>query len=97
MEFEGVSIQHFIPGRVRLKVDAVRRAPEFARQVEDRLATVPGITAVEANALTGGVLVCYDQRQLLADASVDALLSALRELFPGLDIDFVRSALQARR
>ena len=65
------------PGRVRLRLRALRGQPQLAGQLAEALAAVEGIRQVEANPTTGSVLI------LFADAvypSPDALLEAITHL-----------------
>lgn len=49
------------PGRIRMRVAAIKRAPELARKAEARLAKQAGITSATANPVTGTVLVSFDE------------------------------------
>jgi copper chaperone CopZ len=51
---------HHVPGRLRLRIAAVKRNPGRAKVVEDLIEGRPGITSVDANTLTGSVTVIYD-------------------------------------
>ncbi len=65
------------PGRVRLRLGALRGQPQVADQLTEALAAVEGIRQVQANSTTGSVLI------LFADAvypSPDALLEAITQL-----------------
>jgi hypothetical protein len=91
---DGVKVMSFIPGRVRLRVDLLKGAKTLAGQAQARLAEVPGIREVEANPVSGSLLVKYDSRRLAEQASVDALAAALDELFPTLDLSRFKQQLQ---
>jgi hypothetical protein len=81
----GVSVVHAIPGRIRLKVAALRGNPALTEAIQDRLAAVRGIDWVETNPRTGSVLILYEVERLRSDESVQALSEALQPLFPGLE------------
>jgi hypothetical protein len=81
----GVSVVHAIPGRIRLKVAALRDNPALAEAIQDRLASVRGIDWVETSPRTGSVLILYEAKRLGSDESLQALSQALQPLFPGLD------------
>ena len=51
---------HALPGRLRVKVAGVKKSPPMAGHVEQALLQEPGVTAAEANPLTGSVLVHFD-------------------------------------
>lgn len=49
MEPEDVKVMHFIPGRVRLRVERLKGDRALAQRVRERLATVSAITRVDIN------------------------------------------------
>jgi copper chaperone CopZ len=51
---------HHVPGRLRLRIAALKRNPGRAKAVQDLIEGRPGITSVDASALTGSVTVLYD-------------------------------------
>lgn len=62
---------HHIPGRLRVRVGALKGNPCAAHKVATMLREVEGVGQVEANTLTGSVLIHYDHQttsgtQLLA-------------------------------
>lgn len=81
-----VRVLHYIPGRLRLRVDAVKRSPEFAARVEREMAEVPGVRRVEARASTGSVMLEYDRTALRAPETQDRLRGALGRLLPPGDL-----------
>ncbi len=85
MSIQGLEIVHALPGRVRLKVAKLRGDPVLAGEAQTKLGGVPGIRGVEANALTGSVLIHYDQEQLMSLKSLTALSKTLAQLVPELD------------
>jgi len=64
---------------VRLRLGELRANPALARRVQDQLAAARGVRQVEANPLTGSVLVLYAPHERAA------VLEALTGLFPDLD------------
>jgi hypothetical protein len=85
MAIKGICVVHAMPGRVRLKVDKVKGDPAFAQKAQDKLGRMPGIKRVEAQPLTGSVLVHYDAAALLADGALAALTDGFSELFPEIE------------
>lgn len=55
-----IEILHAIPGRVRLRVGGLKRDPGSAREIQDRIADHPGVRQVEANPVTGSVVIHFD-------------------------------------
>ncbi len=51
---------HTVPGRLRVKLTAIKRAPELAGPVEHALRQESGVIEVATNPVTGSVLVHYD-------------------------------------
>lgn len=93
MQISTAKIVSFIPGRVRLKIDALQGDPDFAGEVERRLREVDAITSVEIKPETGSVLVKYDRRKIATPENVEALCSHLTELFPDFDTQRIRKWL----
>jgi copper chaperone CopZ len=69
----GAAYLHVIEGRFRLKVPAIKGAPDEALLLESRLELVEGVERVTANPVTGSVLVHYDARETSAEDVTDAL------------------------
>jgi copper chaperone CopZ len=67
---------HVVKGRVRVKVPEVKRCRVKAREVEQTLRKMHGVTHVKANPVTGNVLVLFQPQ--LVDST--CILSALRSL-----------------
>jgi hypothetical protein len=86
MGVSGIRIVHAIPGRVRLKIVYLRDNPELARELRERLVSVQGIRRVEANPLTGSLLVLYDPEEMTSLGSLFMLSEAVTPLSPGLNM-----------
>jgi len=67
-----VAISTAVPGRARLRVVAVRGRKVLASRLEERIAGDLGVHTVQANPLTGSVLVRFDPGQV----DLRALLTA---------------------
>jgi Heavy metal associated domain 2 len=93
MGIAGIRVVHAIPGRLRLKIAQLRDNPELARELYERLSGRRGIQRVEANALTGSVLVLYDAEEITSLESVLALAETLTPLFPELDMQEIEKWL----
>jgi hypothetical protein len=48
------------PGRLRLRFSQLRRQPLYAAQVAAAIRGLDGVLSVDANAVTGGLLIVYD-------------------------------------
>jgi Ca2+-transporting ATPase len=59
-----VVVSTAVPGRVRLRLPALRDAPLLAHAVETRLAGHAAVHSVTTNAITGSVLIRFDTRRL---------------------------------
>lgn len=53
-------VVHRLPGRLRLRLTELRNDPEALANVAAKLRATPGIQAVEANAVTGSLLLRYE-------------------------------------
>jgi hypothetical protein len=94
MGIPGIRVVHAIPGRVRLKIISLRDNPELAREIRARLAGLQGIRRVEANPLTGSLLVLYDPEEITSLESLFTLSEALIPSLPGLDLGDIAQCLE---
>jgi Heavy metal associated domain 2 len=94
MEIPGIRVVHAIPGRVRLKIIYLRDNPELAREIRARLAGVQGIRRIEANPLTGSLLVLYDPEEITSLESLLTLSGTLIPVLPGLDLGDIAKWLE---
>jgi hypothetical protein len=93
-ELKGVTVMHAMPGRVRVKIARVRKNPELARQAQEKLGQVPGIHRVEANHLTGSLLILYDLASLASLETLGPLAEVMGELFPEIELESLAGGLQ---
>jgi hypothetical protein len=59
---------HALPGRLRVRVPAIKKAPEVAARVEQTLRQEEAVVNVAASPVTGSVLVHYDPAQICASS-----------------------------
>ena len=82
-QLEAVSI---LPGRIRIRVPLIRDTPALAEELADELRGLDDVTAVTANATTGGVLVQFHEHRpiesVVAEVTVRVRLLAAREPRP---------------
>jgi hypothetical protein len=64
---------HALPGRMRVKLTAIKKAPAAAKELEEALRREPGIAEAVANPVTGSMLVHYDPQR----TSMQAILTRL--------------------
>lgn len=64
---------HVMDGRVRVKVPSIRRRDDLAEILENDLACLAGVTSVQANPMTGNVLVRFDSTKVDAAEVLSAL------------------------
>ncbi len=86
---EDVHIAHFLPGRVRLKVPALRGRPQAAETLAAAFRAVPGVKRLDVNTLTGSVLITYDAPTLATREASGVLKGVLQQHLPGLDAEQV--------
>jgi hypothetical protein len=77
----GIELRHAIPGRVRLRIPAIKGQQALAEEVRRQLAALAVIRRVEVSTITGSVLVVYDP----ADSA--ALEELGRLMIPDLVLD----------
>jgi Heavy metal associated domain 2 len=95
MAIKGIHVVHTMPGRVRLRVDKVKGNPAFAKKAQDKLGRLTGIKRVEAQPLTGSVLLYYDAALLLAEGALAALTDGFSELFPEIGAEAMNLGLES--
>ncbi len=78
---KGIKVVHYIPGRLRLRVEAVRQAPHLRQRVEEEFARIPGIRKVRASASTGSVLLEYDHAAITSPETLEGLRNAVGAVF----------------
>jgi hypothetical protein len=93
LDFDGIKVVSFFPGRVRLKVDKLKDDARFAKRVETTLSGLASIKLVETDPEAGKVLIKYDRKSLQDTKNVDELIKSLKSLFPNADIDKLKSML----
>jgi hypothetical protein len=64
---------HEVPGRLRIKMPALRRNPKLGREIETLLRNFSGITYSSVNSVTGSVLVNYDTDFVTSGAILNTL------------------------
>lgn len=87
-------ILHFIPGRLRIRLERLRDDEAFGRHLEQALTSVDGIHEVSANPVTGNVLIRYDRKN---DALLPNLIrqgKAMGFVPDGLDADEVEALVR---
>lgn len=77
-----IKIVHLMPGRLRLKLQALKGRPEIATQLHSHLTDVAGISRVDTNTLTGSLLLLYEPHALRSPDFLVSFSSALGKLFP---------------
>lgn len=86
---DDIRISHFLPGRVRLRVRAIKGNPGLAEQIRVAFCTVPGLTSLSYNTTTGSVLITYNSRRIVAEDGGQRLRTVMREHLPDLDAEMV--------
>lgn len=94
LKFAGVRIVHYLPGRLRLRLDRLRGNPEQARRFEAELAAVPGVRRVQAKPASGSLLLEYRPAALRSADARAELAAALHRLFPAAEAERLEAALE---
>jgi hypothetical protein len=66
---------HSIPGRLRVRSKAFRNHPENAKTARSLLGDLEGVRSVDANLITGSLLIRYDEKIVNAARVLGALLA----------------------
>ncbi len=61
---------HEVPGRLRIKIPALRRDAHRAREIRRAILALQGVSSASANSLTGSVTVYYEPDQVQAGTIV---------------------------
>ena len=73
----GTGYYHKLDGRIRIKVPEVKGSPVMADVLESQLAKLNGVAHVQANSLTGYVLVIFDY-QVISHYHVFAVINDIK-------------------
>src|SRR5262245_52775190 len=88
-------VAHFLPGRLRVKSGKVKGNLPLAQEIERTLTGLRSVWRVEANPITGSVLVLYDPQ---APESLSALMACTEFLgvsVPSHDLEHLEDWLGA--
>ncbi|WP_354682364.1 HMA2 domain-containing protein [Cupriavidus necator] len=64
---------HHVPGRLRLKLPAMKRNDDTARRIERSVTALPGVRDACANTLTGSIVIRFYPRLTTGEQIVAAL------------------------
>jgi hypothetical protein len=73
----GTGYYHKLDGRIRIKVPEIQGSPAMAGELESQLAKLIGVAHVQANSLTGYVLVLFDY-QVISHYHVFAVINDIK-------------------
>lgn len=77
-DFYGIlEVQHYIKGRIRLKVNSLIQDDEKAKELVGKLASLNGIEDISANTLIGSVLIKFSEEVVDPITLIGAVLSIL--------------------
>jgi hypothetical protein len=67
-------MMHLLPGRLRIKSDAIKGRPATEHAVSGMLLRVPGVLTVRTNGITGSVTITFDEDRISGYAILNALI-----------------------
>lgn len=77
-DFYGIlEVQHYIKGRIRLKVNSLIQDDEKAKELVGKLASLNGIEDISVNTLIGSVLIKFSEEVVDPLTLIGAVLSIL--------------------
>ena len=83
---------HHVPGRLRVRIAAVKRNSAIGRSVERAIRSVHGVLSARSNELTGSVVVEYDCRETTADLILEAIGNSGWHLEPAVRTQLPQTA-----
>lgn len=75
--YEILEVQHYIKGRIRLKVNSLIQDDEKAKELVGKLASLNGIEDISVNTLIGSVLIKFSEEVVDPITLIGAVLSIL--------------------
>ena len=91
---EGVKILSFLPGRVKLRIEAVKGEEALAKQATAQIGAIDAIKKIMVDPGKGDVLINYDRKKIKEPDTINALSDTLSELFPNMDVAALRAKLE---
>jgi hypothetical protein len=88
-----VELAHYIPGRVRIRISKVKGNASLAEDIRQNFSAIAGIHKVEANPLTGSVLVEYDPQTVGSLGSLITMADTFGVLPDGLNPENIEQLL----
>lgn len=89
MTTDDFRIVHFIPGRLRARMEKLKKDQKFRETVHEQISNLGGINTVEINQETGSILITYDKELIKQPEHMKQLKTAIKDLFPSVDIDLL--------
>lgn len=83
--FKQAELIHHVPGRVRISVPRIKGNPSICSAIGEIGTSVPGVQRIDANPVTGSVLVHYDRHDPDVEQRLAATLEDLDRLLPLID------------
>ena len=72
-----IRTRHLLPGRVRFEIPMMVGETERLGTAVEQVARIEGVTSAECSAVTGSVLIRFDENKLAADLLMAALIRLL--------------------
>jgi hypothetical protein len=66
---------HHVPGRLRVKLQAIKRSPQNAEAAQGLVKSLRGVISAEANTLTGSIVIKFDAEATKPVAILNVLQS----------------------
>jgi hypothetical protein len=91
---EGVKILSFLPGRVKLRIEAVKGEEALAKKATAQIGAIDAIKKIMVDPGKGDVLINYDRKKIKEPDTINELSDTLSELFPDMDVAALRAKLE---
>ena len=79
-------LAHHLPGRLRLRSDALKGNAQAIEEARQHLAQMSGVTATSANPITGSVLLEYDP-EIISPSKVSDVLAGHGYILGVIEVD----------
>lgn len=93
-------VLHASPGRIRLRLNRLRKSRRYAQQIDSGLRTIPSISDVTISPNIGSLVLQFDSESIPPSTvwrSIAAMLGVVPEVFDGITLDSPAPSRQAVR
>jgi hypothetical protein len=88
---------HHVAGRLRLKLSSLKRNAGRAERAQNAIRQIKGVISVDANTVTGSLLIYYEAADIEFDSFMESLEKTIQQLglLPATDLRCARPSSTA--